>query len=128
MIHGTCGACTHWTGFGELSTVAVARCLLDRGLTVGYWSCLLFQARQPSATLTSNSLQETHMVTGLNGFELVKGQTVRVHQEEGTRVAQVVDVFPDRPTVNEPGHWVDIDSGDGAEGMPSYILEVIAQP
>jgi len=65
------------------------------------------------------------MVTDMNGVEILKGAPVIVHQEEGQRTAQVVEPFPDNPTVNQPGWWVDIDSGDGVEGMMSYILEVI---
>lgn len=58
---------------------------------------------------------------------LVAGQRVRVHQDECVREAIVVEVFPDSPTVNCDGHWVDINiGGSGAEGMPSYILEVLA--
>ena len=33
--------------------------------------------------------------------------------------------MPDSPTSNGPGHWVDIDFGDGVQGMMSYILEAI---
>lgn len=64
------------------------------------------------------------MVKDMNGVEIVKGQTVIVHQDEGDRVATVIEPFPDNPTINEPGFWVDIDGGDGTEGMMSYILEV----
>lgn len=61
-----------------------------------------------------------------NGVKMEPGQTVRVHQDEGIRMAKVVEVFPDDPTINEPGHWVDIQKGgDGIEGMMSYILEVV---
>ena len=65
------------------------------------------------------------MVTDMNGIEILKGAPVIVHQEEGQRMAQVVEPFPNNPTVNQPGWWVDIDSGDGVEGMMSYILEVV---
>lgn len=65
------------------------------------------------------------MVTDMKGVEILKGAPVIVHQEEGQRTAQVVEAFPDSPTVNEPGCWVDIDGGDGVEGMMSYILEVV---
>jgi len=64
------------------------------------------------------------MVVDCNGVEIHSGQKVVVHQEEGDSSASVVDTFPDCPTVNQPGHWVDIDKGDGVEGMMSYILEV----
>ena len=61
-----------------------------------------------------------------NGKALLPRQRVRVHQDEGPpRDAVVVDVFPGNPTVNEKGCWVDIDAGDGVEGMMSYILEAI---
>ena len=65
------------------------------------------------------------MVTDMKGVEIFKGQMVIVYQEEGQRIAQVVKTFPDNPTVNEPGWWVDIDGGEGPEGMMSYILEVV---
>ena len=67
------------------------------------------------------------MVTDMNGVEIRRGAPVIVHQEEGQRTAQVVMPFPDSPTVNQPGWWVDIDSGDGVEGMMSYILEVMEE-
>jgi len=48
-----------------------------------------------------------------------------VHNDEGIRNAVVVEPFPDNPTVNAPGHWVDVNIDNaGPEGMPSYILEV----
>ncbi len=64
------------------------------------------------------------MVIDINGVQIIPGQTVLVHQEEETREALVDDVFPDQPTTNEPGFWVDIDFGDGLQGMMSYIIEV----
>lgn len=66
------------------------------------------------------------MITDKNGAEIIKGQTVLVHQEEGIREARVIELFPDRPTVNFPGWWVDIDFGDGVQEMMSYILEGVA--
>ena len=68
------------------------------------------------------------MVVDMNGIEIKAGQCVKVHQDEGTRRAIVVKPFPDDPTVNEPGHWVDISDGSGLEGMMSYILEVEVVP
>lgn len=67
------------------------------------------------------------MVVDINGVEIKKGQTVIVHQEEGDRTAIVIEPFPDNPTEVHDGYWVDIDSGDGVEGMMSYILEVIEE-
>lgn len=65
-------------------------------------------------------------VVDKNGVELKAGQKVLVHQLEETREAIVIEPFPDNPTVNEVGHWVDINIDNaGIEGMPSYILEVI---
>lgn len=75
------------------------------------------------------------MVVDKNGIEIKSGQIVLVHNDilkwaknnnkEGIRTAVVVQPFPDSPTVNAPGHWVDIDiDKQGVEGMPSYILEV----
>ena len=64
-------------------------------------------------------------VVDMNGVEIKKGQLVIVHQDEGDRIAKVVEPFPGAPTMNAPGFWVDIDGGEGVEGMMSYILEVI---
>jgi len=64
-------------------------------------------------------------VVDKNGVEIVAGQLVRVHQDDGVGTAKVVEVLRENPTVLEPGFWVDIDGGDGVEGMMSYILEVI---
>jgi len=60
-----------------------------------------------------------------DGVPLRAGQWVRVHQAELTRDARVVAVFPESHTALQPGTWVDIDFGDGPQGMPSYILEVL---
>ena len=55
------------------------------------------------------------------------GDLVTVHQDmTPTWCATIVQAFPDRPTVNAPGYWVDIDNGSGlAEGVPSYILKQV---
>ena len=50
------------------------------------------------------------------------GTKVIVHQDEGPRLAKVV-CRTGSPTLIEPGEWIDIDSGSGVEGMPSYLLE-----
>ena len=63
----------------------------------------------------------------MNGVEIINGALVIIHQEEGQRTAHVVDVFHNCHTVNKPGWWVDIDGGDGPEGMMSYILEVVGE-
>ena len=61
-----------------------------------------------------------------NGIAIEGGQTVLVHQDDVTREALVVEPFPNTPTVNAPGHWVDVNiGGRGVEGMMSYILEVL---
>lgn len=65
------------------------------------------------------------MVVDRNGVEIIKGQTVVVYQEVEIRRAKVVEPFPDNPTTNFPGWWVDIDFGDGVQGIMSYVLEVI---
>ena len=66
------------------------------------------------------------MVIDKNGIKIIKGQTVKVHQEEGIREAIVIEPFPDNPTENQSGYWVDINiENGGVEGMMSYILEVI---
>jgi len=62
----------------------------------------------------------------MNNVEILVGDTVRVHQEEEIRTAKVIELLPNNPTNNSKGFWVDIDFGDGAEGMMSYILEVIS--
>lgn len=67
------------------------------------------------------------MVVDQNGVEIVAGQSVIVHQDDGDHDATVLEPFEDCPTVNERGHWVDIDKGEGVEGMMSYILEVLPQ-
>lgn len=64
------------------------------------------------------------MVVDMNGVEIKAGQKVLVHQEEERRFAKVIDVFPDSLTETEPGHWIDIDFGDGVQGMMSYVVEV----
>lgn len=64
------------------------------------------------------------MVVDRNGVEIKPGQSVIVHQDDGFHIATVIEPFEDCPTVNKPGHWVDIDKGYGAEGMMSYILDV----
>ena len=63
-------------------------------------------------------------VVDKNGVEIEQGQAVLVHQDDGTREAVVVATYPDSPTVNDSGHWVDIDGGQGPEGMMSYLIEV----
>lgn len=67
------------------------------------------------------------MIYDMNGIELKRGQKVRVHQEEEISTAEVVNTFKSNPspTTNEPGYWVDINKGDGVQGMMSYILEVL---
>jgi len=64
------------------------------------------------------------MVRDMNGVEIHKGQRVRVHQKDETSIARVVG-FLGIQTQAEQGHWVDIDKGNGPEGMMSYILEKI---
>lgn len=64
------------------------------------------------------------------GQELRISDNVRVHQTEGVRLGQIRELFPNLPTVNYPGFWVDLsffnDDGklsDLVEGHMSYILE-----
>ena len=65
------------------------------------------------------------MVVDKNGVEIKSGQTVVVYSDKGTREAVVIKPYPGAPTVNAPGHWVDVTiNNEGAEGMPSYLLEV----
>ncbi len=65
------------------------------------------------------------MVVDRRCVELIVGQKVKVYRGSETRVATVVKPMKGRPTVHAPGHWVDIDFGDGPQGMPSYLLEVV---
>jgi len=60
-----------------------------------------------------------------NGENLVVGQKVKVHQDDGVTEGIVKEILLDSPTENEPGFWIDIDRGEGLEGMPSYLLEVV---
>jgi len=65
------------------------------------------------------------MVVDKNGIGIISGQKVLAHYDDGTRHGIVVKPFPDNPTINSPGHWVDISiENAGPEGVPSYILEV----
>ena len=65
------------------------------------------------------------MVVDKSGVEIIVGCSVLVHQIEEIRTAIVVSIS-DNPTTCAPGFWVDVNiGGRGAEGMPSYILEVI---
>jgi len=64
------------------------------------------------------------MVVDMNGTEIKPGDVVLIHHEDLDRIGTVVKVFPELSTVNQPGHWVDVDAGLGHEGIPSYILEV----
>ena len=64
-------------------------------------------------------------VLDINGVEIKTGQLVLVHQKEKKILAKVEEVFIDKPTKNHFGYWVDINDGNGIEGMMSYVLEVI---
>ncbi len=59
------------------------------------------------------------------GVPIQVGHKVRVFQDEETTTGVVAEVMSDSPTVNEVGHWVDINRGEGLEGMMSYVLEVL---
>lgn len=61
----------------------------------------------------------------MNKKEIKVGDKVFVNQDEGIVRAVVVELFPDNPTTNEKGFWVDVDAGKGVEGIMSYILQVI---
>ena len=67
------------------------------------------------------------IVTDMNGVRIKEGDTVRVHQDDEKRIAKVVDIKDPMPTTKYPGWWVDIDGGQGVEGMMTYILEVLAE-
>jgi hypothetical protein len=65
------------------------------------------------------------IIRDMGGRRVTVGSKVRVHQEDRIRTAVVHKLQLNQPTKNAPGYWVDIDSGEGLEGMPSYLLEVI---
>jgi len=46
------------------------------------------------------------MILDMHEVEIKVGSDVLVHQEEETRKAVVVELFPDAPTINEEGSWV----------------------
>lgn len=69
-------------------------------------------------------MNQLNIVTDKHGIEIIKGQVVTVFQKEEIREAKVIEPFFDCPTKNKPGHWVDIDFGDGVQGIMSYILKV----
>jgi hypothetical protein len=69
------------------------------------------------------------MIVDRNGVELKVGQLVLRYQDDGgPYYAEVVELFPDQPTTNHNGFWVDIDAGDGVQGIMSYMLEVVGEP
>ena len=83
-----------------------------------------FVDKLPSYGLNEES--DRVIVRDRNDVEIKAGQRVLVHQDEGTRKAIVIKPFPDNPTVNEQGYWVDINIDSlGTFGMPSNLLEVI---
>ena len=65
-----------------------------------------------------------HAPTDRLGNELHAGDSITVYQKEETTKAKVLEASKDRPTINEKGWWIEIDRGDGPEGMMSYILEI----
>ena len=70
-------------------------------------------------------IHDSDTVVDMNGNEILAGQMVMVRQDDGISYATVIKPMPDQPTVNQEGHWVDINKGGGIEGMPSYLLEVV---
>ena len=66
-------------------------------------------------------------ITDKHGREIKIGDYVLVHQDDVTRTAKVVDTFENEPnlTIKEYGFWIDVDFGEGPEGMMTYICEVI---
>lgn len=55
------------------------------------------------------------------GRKFRPGDRVIVSQDDQVRRAVVVEDTK-RPTKARPGRWIDVDSGTGVEGMPSYLL------
>lgn len=59
------------------------------------------------------------------GRPIEAGQTILAIRSNEVLVGVVIEAFADRPTHLFPGHWVDVSlEGRGAEGIPSYVLEV----
>lgn len=52
------------------------------------------------------------------------GERVRIVQDDRVSYGVVVEDTR-RPTVNRPGTWIEVDRGEGAESLPSYLLERI---
>lgn len=75
----------------------------------------------------SQPIVDQPIIADRNGLEIKVGQTVLIHTKLDDPQEAVVDrLFPDSPTVNEPGYWVDVRIGNrGSQGMPSYLLEVV---
>lgn len=71
---------------------------------------------------------EVNMAVDRNGVTIRVNDHVTVHQVNGNNFSAVVCEVTDRPTVNDTGYWVDVDRGQGREGFPSYILEVVSTP
>lgn len=66
------------------------------------------------------------MILDKNKREIRVGDLVLIHQKEldVPRRARVVELTLSA-TMLAAGYWVDVDGGQGIEGLPSYILEVI---
>lgn len=65
------------------------------------------------------------MVKDMYGVPIIPGKTVIIHQEEGKKMAVVIEANTDFPTKNQEGHWIDVTDGEsGVEGIMSYIVEV----
>ncbi len=92
----------------------------------GKWINTIYTPYIPLQLTPVNNIKDARkIVKDMNDVEIKAGQSVMVYQEEEIRVATVIEIFPDRPTGSEPGFWVDIDFGDGVQGMMSYILRVV---
>lgn len=65
------------------------------------------------------------MAVDRKGRPIAAGDVVIVIRDQESSLAKVVRPTG-VPTVSRPGEWVDVDLGGGAEGMPSYMLEVLS--
>jgi len=61
-----------------------------------------------------------------NGRSIAKRQMVRVHfEDQEPREYEVVEVFPDNPTSNQPGYWIDVATEGGITCAMSYQCEIL---
>ena len=74
--------------------------------------------------IKNHFMSDKEIVKDINGVEIKPGCLVLIHQMQETKKAVVVEVFPDNPTDSDFGYWIDVNAGNGIEGIMSYIIEV----